>query len=160
MHKPAQIELQLDRPQLPYSEILGPIIAGGSPAHYRRRQPNLTKKGPYKHKDTKDINKGRDTLVEVLQSLQHSQQQMMEEICQLKADKTKEKGSQHDPDHAIDGGETLAGGVPRNTGQRFITMAEVAALLEQEKARTPKERFYARRPPYLLKVLKIGRAHV
>ena len=28
-------------------------------------------------------------------------------------------------------------------GQRFITMAEVAALLEQEKARAPKERFYA-----------------
>ena len=57
-----------------------------------------------------------NTLVEVLQSLQHSQQQMMEEIRQLKADKTKEKGSQHDPDHATDGGETLAGGVPRNAG--------------------------------------------
>ena len=78
---------------------------------------------------------------------------MMEEIRQLKADKTKEKGSQHDPDHATDGVETLAGGAPRNTGQRFITMAEVAALLEQERARTPKERFYSRRPPYLLKVL-------
>ena len=47
MHKPAQIELQLDWSQLPYSEILGHIIAGGSPAHYRRRQPNPTKKGPY-----------------------------------------------------------------------------------------------------------------
>ena len=47
MHKPAQVELQLDQPQLLYSEILGPIIAGGSPAHYRRRQPNPTKKGPY-----------------------------------------------------------------------------------------------------------------
>ena len=33
------------------------------------------------------------TFIEVLQSLQYSQQQMMEEICQLKADKTKEKGS-------------------------------------------------------------------
>ena len=77
----------------------------------------------------------------------------MEEIRQLKADKTKEKGSQHDPDHATDGGETLAGGVPRNAGQRFITMAEVAALLEQERAKTPKERFYVRRPPYPLKVL-------
>ena len=32
-------------------------------------------------------------------------------------------------------------------------MAEVAALLEQERARAPKERFYARRPPYLLKIL-------
>ena len=47
MHKLAQVELQLDRPQLPYSETLGSIIAGGSPAHYRRRQPNPTKKGPY-----------------------------------------------------------------------------------------------------------------
>ena len=71
-----------------------------------------------------------NTLVEVLQSLQHSQQQIMEEIRQLKADKTKEKGSQHDPNHATDGGETLAGGVPRNAGQHFITMAEVATLLE------------------------------
>ena len=31
MHKSAQVELQLDWPQLPYSEILGPIIVGGSP---------------------------------------------------------------------------------------------------------------------------------
>ena len=77
----------------------------------------------------------------------------MEEIRQLKVDKTKEKGSQHDPDHAADKEETLAGGVPRNTEQRFITMAEVTTLLKQERARTPKERFYAQRPPYLLKVL-------
>ena len=68
---------------------------------------------------------------------------MMEEIHQLKADKTKEKGSQHDSEHATDKEETLAGGVPRNIEQRFITMAEVAALLEQERARTPKDRFYA-----------------
>ena len=32
-------------------------------------------------------------------------------------------------------------------------MAEVAALLEQEKAREPKERFYVRRPPYPLRIL-------
>ena len=32
-------------------------------------------------------------------------------------------------------------------------MAEVVAFLEQERAKTPKERFYARRPPYPLKVL-------
>ena len=32
-------------------------------------------------------------------------------------------------------------------------MAEVAALLKQERARAPKERFYTRRPPYLLRVL-------
>ena len=84
-----------------------------------------------------------NTFIEVLQSLQHSQQQMMEEIRQLKANKTKEKGSQHDPDHVAHREKTLAGGVPRNAGQRFITMAEVAALLEQERARTPKERFYS-----------------
>ena len=94
-----------------------------------------------------------NTFVKVLQSLQHSQQQMMEEIRQLKADKMKEKGSQHDPDHVADREETLVGGVPQNAGQRFITMAEVAALLEQERARMPKERFYTRRPPYPLKVL-------
>ena len=32
-------------------------------------------------------------------------------------------------------------------------MAKGAALLEQEKARAPKERFYARKPLYPLKVL-------
>ena len=84
-----------------------------------------------------------NTFIEVLQSLQHSQQQMMEEIRQLKGDKTKEKGSQHNLEHAACREETLVGGVPRNTEQCFFTMAEVAALLEQEKARTPKDRFYA-----------------
>ena len=54
----------------------------------------------------------------------------MEEIRQLKADKTKEKGSQHDSEHAADREETLVGGVPRNAEQRFITMAEVAVLLK------------------------------
>ena len=37
---------------------------------------------------------------------------MMEEIRQLKTDKTKEKGSQHDPEHAVDKEETPTGGVP------------------------------------------------
>ena len=32
-------------------------------------------------------------------------------------------------------------------------MADVAALLEQEKAKVPKEKFYARRPPYPLRIL-------
>ena len=81
--------------------------------------------------------------IEVLQSLQHSQQQMMEEIRQLKTDKTKEKRSQHDPEHAANKEETPAGGVPQNAKERFITIAEVATLLEQERARAPKERFYA-----------------
>ena len=78
---------------------------------------------------------------------------MMEEIRQLKTDKMKEKGSQHNSEHAADKEETPVGCVPQNAKQRFITMAEVTALLEQERARTPNERFYARRPPYLLRVL-------
>ena len=55
-----------------------------------------------------------NTFIEVLQALQHSQQQMMEDIRQLKTDRTREKGSQHNPEHAADREETLAGGVPRN----------------------------------------------
>ena len=55
---------------------------------------------------------------------------MMEEIRQLKTDKTKEKESQHDPEHAADKEEKLVRGVPQNAKQRFITMAEIAALLE------------------------------
>ena len=78
---------------------------------------------------------------------------MMEEIRQLKTDKTKEKGSQHDPEHAADKEETPVEGVPQNAEQRFITIAEVVALLEQKKAKAPKERFYAQRPPYSLRVL-------
>ena len=42
MHKPAQVELQLDRSQLPYLETFGPITVGGSPA-----QRTICKKGPY-----------------------------------------------------------------------------------------------------------------
>ena len=34
------------------------------------------------------------------------------------------------------------GGGPQNIEQHFITMAEVAMLLEQERAKAPKERFY------------------
>ena len=54
----------------------------------------------------------------------------MEEICQLKMDKTKEKGSQHDLKHAADKEETLVGGASQNAEQRFITMAKVTATLE------------------------------
>ena len=77
----------------------------------------------------------------------------MEVIRQLKTDKTKEKGSQHVLEHVANKEETPAGGVLQNTNQHFITMAEVVALIEQEKARAPKERFYAWKPPYLLRVL-------
>ena len=84
-----------------------------------------------------------NTFIEVLRALQHSQQQMMEEIRQLKTDRTKEKWSQHDLEHTADKEETPTRSVPQNAEQRFITMVEVAALLEQERARTLKERFYA-----------------
>ena len=49
--------------------------------------------------------------------------------------------------------ETPMGDGPQNVEQHFITMADIAALLEQEKAKVPKERFYSRRPPYPLRIL-------
>ena len=36
----------------------------------------------------------------------------MEEICQMKEGKTKEKGSQHDLEHVVDKEETLVGSGP------------------------------------------------
>ena len=134
-----------------------PLQAEYRPTMPHQQQPNqaegANKMGaepqPYPRIPTDNAN----TFIEVLQVLQHLQQQMMEEICQLKTDRTKEKGSQHDPKYATDKEKTPTGGVPQNIEQRFITMAEVAALLEQERARTPEERFYARRPPYPLRVL-------
>ena len=78
---------------------------------------------------------------------------MMEEIHQLKTEKMKEKGSQHDPKHVADKKETLVRGAQQIVEQHFITMAEVATLLEQERARASKERFYARRPLYPLRIL-------
>ena len=63
---------------------------------------------------------------------------MMEEIRQMRANKAKEKGSQHDPEHAADKEETPVGGAPQNTKQRIINMAKVAVLLKQERAKAPK----------------------
>ena len=77
----------------------------------------------------------------------------MEEIRQIKADKTKEKGSQHDLEHAANKEETSIGGGLQTVKQCFITMAEVVALLDQERAKAPKERFYAGSPPYPLRIL-------
>ena len=91
--------------------------------------------------------------IEVLQSVQHSQQQIVKEIRQMKANKMKEKGSQHDPEHVVDKEETPIEGGSQNAQQHFITMVEVTVLLEQERAKAPKERFYARRPPYPLRIL-------
>ena len=71
--------------------------------------------------------------------MQHSQQQMMEEICQLKTNKKKEKGSWHDPEHVVDKEETPVGGAPQNVGQRFITMVEVGRERGNEAWDTKKE---------------------
>ena len=44
--------------------------------------------------------------------MQYSQQQLKEEICQMKVDKTKKKGSQHDPEHVANKEETpIKGGL-------------------------------------------------
>ena len=56
----------------------------------------------------------------------------MEEIRQMKVEKTKEKESQHDLEHATDKEETPMGGGLQNVEQHFITIAEVAVLLKQE----------------------------
>ena len=131
--------------------------AESRPTTPHQQQPNQAKgangmgAGPQPHPRIPTDN--ANIFIEVLQALQRSQQQMMKEIHQLKTDRTKEKGSQHDPEHAADKEETPTGGVPQTAKQHFITMAEVAAFLEQKRARTPKERFYARRPPYPLRVL-------
>ena len=44
-----------------------------------------------------------------MQSVQHSKQQLIEEMCQLKVDKTKEKESQQDLEHVADKEETHVG---------------------------------------------------
>jgi len=54
----------------------------------------------------------------------------------------------------VDKEETPVRGGLQNIEQCFITMTEVTALLEQERAKTPKERFYAQRPPYPLRILQ------
>ena len=77
----------------------------------------------------------------------------MKEILQMKVDKTKEKGSQYNPEHAANKDKTLAGSGPPNVEHHIITMAKVAALPEQERAKAPKERFYTRWLPYPLRIL-------
>ena len=111
---PSQVE---SRPTTPHQQQLN-------------QTEGANKTGADPQPQTRVLTDNVNTFIEVLQSLQHSQQQMMEEIRQLKVDKTKEKGSQHDLEHATYKEETLEGGVPWNAEQRFITMAKVAALLE------------------------------
>ena len=93
-----------------------PSQAESRPTTSHQQQPNQAKGangmgvGPQSHPIIPIDN--ANTFIEVLQALQHSQQQMLEEIYQLKMDKTKEKGSQHDLEHAANKEETPAGGVP------------------------------------------------
>ena len=89
-----------------------PLQAKSRPTTPHQQQPNQAKVAngmgarpqPHPRIPTDNAN----TFIEVLQALQHSQQQMMEEIRQLKTDRTKEKRSQHNPKHAADKEETLA----------------------------------------------------
>ena len=88
---PSQVESRTTTPQQQQAKVVNGL--GARPQRHQRIA-----------KDNASI------FIEVLQSLQHSQQQMMEEIRQLKTNKTKEKGSQHDPEHAVDKEETLVRG--------------------------------------------------
>lgn len=63
----------------------------------------------------------------------------MEEMHQLKVDKTKEKGSQHVPENVVDKEETPEGGGLQKVEQCFIIMVNIVALLEREKAKALKE---------------------
>ena len=93
-----------------------PLQVESRPTTSHQQQPNQAESangmgaGPQPHPRIPTDN--ANTFIEVLQALQHSQQQMMEEIRQLKTDITKEKGSQHDPEHVADKEETPTGGVP------------------------------------------------
>ena len=85
--------------------------------------------------------------------MQHTQQQPGQEIHQLKANWTKEKGSQHNPENVAEKEETPEGGCAWNAEPRYVTMADVAALPEQEKAKMPKEKLFSRRPPHSMRLL-------
>lgn len=63
----------------------------------------------------------------------------MEEMHQLKVDKTKEKGSQHVLENVVDKEETPEGGGLQKVEQCFIIMVNIVALLEREKAKALKE---------------------
>lgn len=52
----------------------------------------------------------------------------------------------------MDKEETLVGGGLQNMKQRFVTIDDVATLLEQENAKMSKERFYPRKPPHPLRI--------
>ena len=78
---PSQAELRLATPHQPV-QAKNANEVGAGPQQQQKNPADNTK-----------------FFIDVLQSIQHSQQQLMEEICQLKADMMKEMGSQHDPKH-------------------------------------------------------------
>ena len=132
---PSQAESRPASPNHP-NQGEGAIDVGGGPQQYQRKPRDKVSR-----------------FIEMMQLMHHIQQQLIEEICQLKADKTKEKSSQHNPKNVTDKKETSKGECPQNTEPWFVTMADVAVMLEKEKAKMPKERLFFRRPPYPMKLL-------
>ena len=75
------VSLQVEsRPTTPYQ-------------HQRNQAEGVNRAGAEPQQQQRIPTKNANVFIKVLQSLQHLQQQMMEEICQMKADKTNEKGS-------------------------------------------------------------------
>ena len=70
------------RPANPHRPNQGEAVIGavGGPQQYQRK-----------------LGDNVNLFIEMMQLMHHTQQQLIEEICQLKANKTKEKGSQHIP---------------------------------------------------------------
>ena len=88
------VSLQVEsRPTTPYQ-------------HQHNQAEGVNRAGAEPQQQQRIPTENANVFIKVLQSLQHLQQQIMEEICQMKADKTNEKGSQHDLEHAIDKEET------------------------------------------------------
>ena len=69
----------------------------------------------------------------MMQSTQHTQQQLIQEIHQLKVDKTKEKGSQHNLENVIDKKETSEGGCLQNAEPWFVTMGHDNARTREDQ---------------------------
>ena len=84
----SQVESRLATPHQP-NQVEGATSAGAGPQQQER-----------------NLGDNANLFIKMMQSMQHSQQQLVEEIHQLKADKTKEKGSQHDPNNVAATKET------------------------------------------------------
>ena len=93
-------------------------------------------------------------LLELIQGLQQTQREMAETVRQL-----KEKSFEAKNDHQ--GGENhhenphQEPSSHNNKEEPFLTMADVADLLQQEREKIPKEpRHFLRKPPYPTELLK------